>query len=139
LKRPRCSSPRLGGGNWPMAAINKCLAKKDKSRMGDNTTYHERGLAIMPTSLIQECYRRAADARRLAETASMPSNRTNFLGMEQRWLLAARSLTSERSSGGQPSAARIEKPMTQQTMHANEPKSQFAPRKGRRTKFTLQR
>jgi hypothetical protein len=91
----------------------------------------------MPTSLIEECYRRAADARRLAGTASMPTNKTNFLGMEQRWLLAARSL--KRSSGGQPSAARIEKPMTQQTMHANEPKSQFAPRKGRRIKFTLER
>jgi hypothetical protein len=122
-----------------MAATNKCLAKKDKSRTGDNTTYHKRGLAIMPTSLIEECYRRAADARRLAETASMPSNKTNFLGMEQRWLVAAHSLTSERSFGGQPSVARIETPMAQQTMHVNEPKSQPAPRKGRRTKFTLER
>jgi hypothetical protein len=93
----------------------------------------------MPTSLIEECYRRAADARRLAETASMPSNKTNFLGMEQRWLVAAHSLTSERSFGGQPSVARIETPMAQQTMHVNEPKSQPAPRKGRRTKFTLER
>jgi hypothetical protein len=91
----------------------------------------------MPTTLIEECYRRAADAKRLAETASMPTNKTNFLGMEQRWLLAARSLTSGRSFGGQ--LARREKAMAQETMHVNEPKSPSAPRRRRPTKFTLER
>jgi transposase len=98
----------------------------------------------MPTSLIDECYRRAADARRLAEAASMPSNKVNFLGMEQRWLLAARSVTAKSSSGGQASKpvaqqTILNRPVAQQTIQVKEPKSQPAPRKGRPTKFTAER
>ena len=43
----------------------------------------------MPTSLLDECYRRAREARRSAEMASMPSQKTHFLELEHRWLRAA--------------------------------------------------
>jgi hypothetical protein len=50
-----------------------------------------RGL-IMSATLVEECYRRACDARRSAEMASMPSQKTHFLEVEQRWLRAAASV-----------------------------------------------
>jgi hypothetical protein len=81
----------------------------------------------MSTSLIEECHRRAREARRSAEAASMPSKKANFLEMEQRWLLAARSVAPK-------SIAQRKQPMTQQTI---EPKT--APFKGRPTKFTPER
>ena len=81
----------------------------------------------MPTSLIEECHRRAREARRSAETASMPSRKASFLEMEQRWLLAARSVAPK-------SIAQRKEPMTQQTI---QPKT--APFKGRPTKFTPER
>jgi hypothetical protein len=40
---------------------------------------------------IEECYRRAADARRLSEAAADPSTKSEFLEIEQRWLYLARS------------------------------------------------
>jgi hypothetical protein len=82
---------------------------------------------IMSISLIEECHRRAREARRSADTASMPSKKANFLEMEQRWLLAARSVAPK-------SMAQRKKPMTQQTI---QPKS--APFKGRPIKFTPER
>ena len=36
----------------------------------------------MSTSLIEECHRRAREARRSAEAASMPSRKASFLEME---------------------------------------------------------
>ena len=63
----------------------------------------------MSTSLIEECHRRAREARRSAETASMPSRKASFLEMEQRWLLAARSVAPK-------SIAQRKEPMTQQTI-----------------------
>ena len=81
----------------------------------------------MSTSLIEECHRRACEARHSAEAASMPSRKASFLEMEQRWLLAARSV-------GPKSISQKNKPMTQQTI---EPKTaQF---KGRPIKFTPER
>ncbi|MGA7490500.1 MAG: hypothetical protein WBW74_26565 [Xanthobacteraceae bacterium] len=47
----------------------------------------------MSISLFDECYRRAHEARRSAETTSMPSQKTHFLELEQRWLRAAASVT----------------------------------------------
>jgi hypothetical protein len=44
------------------------------------------------TSLVDECYRRAQEAKRAAEMASMPSQKTHFLDLEQRWLRAAASV-----------------------------------------------
>ena len=81
----------------------------------------------MPTSLIEECHRRACEARRSAETASMPSRKANFLEMEQRWLLAARSVAPK-------SIEQRKEPMTQQTIQLK-----TAPFKGRPTKFTPER
>jgi hypothetical protein len=81
----------------------------------------------MSTSLIEECHRRACEARRSAEAASMPSRKASFLEMEQRWLLAARSVAPK-------SISQRNKPMTQQTI---EPET--APFKGRPIKFTPER
>jgi hypothetical protein len=81
----------------------------------------------MSTSLIEECHRRACEARRSAEAASMPSRKAGFLEMEKRWLLAARSVAPK-------SISQKNKPMTQQTI---EPKT--APFKGRPIKFTPER
>jgi hypothetical protein len=47
------------------------------------------------TGLVDECYRRAQEARRSAEMSSMPSQKTHFLDLEQRWLRAAESVTSK--------------------------------------------
>jgi hypothetical protein len=47
----------------------------------------------MSTSLIDECHRRAQEARRSAEMTSMPSQKTHFFELEQRWLRAAVSVT----------------------------------------------
>ena len=40
---------------------------------------------------VEECYRRAADARRLSDSAADPSTKSEFLEIEQRWLYLARS------------------------------------------------
>jgi hypothetical protein len=85
-------------------------------------------LSEEPTTLAEECYRRAAAARRLAETTSMRAKKVNFLGVEQRWLIAARSVTSK--SERAPVARR-------HTMETIQPKT--STQKGRRTKFTPER
>ena len=46
---------------------------------------------------IVECYRRAAQARRIADAAADPSERADFLAIEQRWL----SLAYAHGSGSQ--------------------------------------
>jgi hypothetical protein len=47
------------------------------------------------TNLVDECYRRAQEAKRAAEMASMPSQKTHFLDLEQRWLRAAASVAQK--------------------------------------------
>jgi hypothetical protein len=47
------------------------------------------------TSLVDECYRRAQEAKRAAEMTSMPSQKTHFLDLEQRWLRAAASVAQK--------------------------------------------
>jgi hypothetical protein len=47
------------------------------------------------TSLVDEFYRRAQGAKRAAEMASMPSQKTHFLDLEQRWLRAAESVVAK--------------------------------------------
>jgi hypothetical protein len=47
------------------------------------------------TNLVDECYRRAQEAKRAAEMASMPSQKTHFLGLEQRWLRGAKSVAAK--------------------------------------------
>jgi hypothetical protein len=58
-----------------------------------DSTFSENALVpIMPlTRRIQECYRKAANAKRKAEAATAPSIREDFLGLERRWLLLAQS------------------------------------------------
>jgi hypothetical protein len=50
---------------------------------------------------IQDCYRRAAEARRTANSASNADARSDFLALERRWLALAHGFDSEaRSAGG---------------------------------------
>ena len=78
----------------------------------------------MSTSLVDECYRRAQEAKRAAEMTSMPSQKTHFLDLEQRWLRAAESV--------RPKIVQETKaPMA-------DPKGADVPR-GRPTKFTPER
>jgi hypothetical protein len=49
----------------------------------------------MSSSLVDECYRRAGEARCSAEIASMPTQKTHFLDLEQRWLRAAESVAPQ--------------------------------------------
>jgi hypothetical protein len=44
---------------------------------------------------IVECYRRAAEARRMADRASNRPAKADFLSIEQRWLSLARSYEVE--------------------------------------------
>jgi hypothetical protein len=78
----------------------------------------------MSSSLVDECCRRAGEARRSAEMASMPSQKTHFLELEKGWLRAAESL--------RPKIVQETKaPMA-------DPKGACVPR-GRPTKFTPER
>jgi hypothetical protein len=45
--------------------------------------------------VILECYRRAAEARRMAGAATNRPARADFLAIEQRWLSLARSYEAE--------------------------------------------
>jgi len=44
---------------------------------------------------ILDCYRRAAEARRMADRASNRPAKADFLAVEQRWLSLARSYEAE--------------------------------------------
>ena len=44
---------------------------------------------------ILECYRRAAEARRMADRATNRPAKADFLAIEQRWLSLARSYETE--------------------------------------------
>jgi hypothetical protein len=44
---------------------------------------------------ILECYRRAAEARRIADSATNRPAKADFLAIEQRWLSLARSYEAE--------------------------------------------
>jgi hypothetical protein len=78
----------------------------------------------MSTNLVDECYRRAREARRSAEMASMPTQKTHFLELEQRWLRAAESVA--------PKIVRDTKPLMVKPKVADVPR-------GRPTKFTPER
>jgi hypothetical protein len=47
------------------------------------------------SSAILECYRRAAEARRIADRATNRPAKADFLAIEQRWLSLARSYEAE--------------------------------------------
>jgi hypothetical protein len=44
---------------------------------------------------IQECYLRAAEARRIAKAATDPHTKADFFALEQRWLSLARNYDFE--------------------------------------------
>ena len=48
---------------------------------------------------INDCYRRAAEARRTAEATSDAHTRSDFLLFERRWLSLARGFEAEAGSG----------------------------------------
>jgi hypothetical protein len=61
---------------------------------------------------VQECYRRAKEARRIIEaTTTTPAERADFLEVERRWLSLARGhglelkAQSKKASDAEPSAA----------------------------------
>jgi hypothetical protein len=49
------------------------------------------------SGVILECYRRAAEARRMADRATNRPAKADFLAIEQRWLSLARSMRPKRS------------------------------------------
>jgi hypothetical protein len=51
------------------------------------------------THRIEECYRKAADARRKANAATAPSIRDDVLGLQRRWLLLLQSWERSRQLG----------------------------------------
>ena len=82
----------------------------------------------MPTSLVDECYRRAQAARRSAEVASMPSQKTHFLDLEQRWLRAAESVAKTvRETGAPITQPNIAIPDVDQPSHGAQGKDVAAP------------
>jgi hypothetical protein len=44
---------------------------------------------------IQDCYRGAAKARRMADEATNPATKSDFLNIERRWLSLARGFEAE--------------------------------------------
>jgi hypothetical protein len=47
---------------------------------------------------VQECYRRAKEARRLIDTATTAAEKADLVGVEQRWLSLARELLDTKSA-----------------------------------------
>jgi ribosomal protein L17 len=47
---------------------------------------------------VQECYRRAKEARRLVDTATTAAEKADLVGVEQRWLSLARELLDTKSA-----------------------------------------
>jgi hypothetical protein len=52
---------------------------------------------------LRECYWRAAEARRIANSALDPVTKSDFLELEQRWLFLARSFQSDLHVDEEPS------------------------------------
>jgi hypothetical protein len=48
---------------------------------------------------IHDCYRRAAEARRIADVAINSDTKSDFLAFERRWLSLARGFESEDAQG----------------------------------------
>jgi hypothetical protein len=85
----------------------------------------------VPTSLVDECYRRAQAARRSAEVASMPSQKTHFLDLEQRWLRAAESVAARTIQGTKVPIAqpKIAAPDVNQPLQGTQKKDVAVPRR----------
>jgi hypothetical protein len=83
------------------------------------------------TSLIDECYRRAQEAKSAAEMASMPSQKTHFLDLEQRWLRAAASVAqkSVRETKALMAQPKIATPDVDQPLQGDQEKDVAVPRR----------
>jgi len=83
------------------------------------------------TSLVDECYRRAQEAKRAAEMASMPSQKTHFLDLEQRWLRAAESVAAKTIQGTKVPIAqpKIAAPDVNQPLQGTQKKDVAVPRR----------
>jgi hypothetical protein len=55
----------------------QCRERSQPDQMGDT---------IQIGDAIHDCYRRAAEARRIADAASNPDTKSDFLEFERRWL-----------------------------------------------------
>jgi hypothetical protein len=88
-------------------------------------------VSIVSTSLIDECYRRAQEAKRAAEMASMPSQKTHFLDLEQRWLRAAESVAAKTVQGTKVPIAqpKIAAPDVNQSLQGTQEKDVAVPRR----------
>src|SRR5262245_7994551 len=89
----------------------------------------------MSTSLVEECYRRAREARRSAEITSVPTQKTHFLELEQRWLRAAESVAPNivwetKAPAAQPKITRVRKetPDVEQPLQDAQEEDAAAPR-----------
>jgi hypothetical protein len=83
------------------------------------------------TSLVDECFRRAQEARRSAEMSSMPSQKTHFLNLEQRWLRAADSVAPKTTQETKPPMAqpKIATPDVDQPSQRAQEKDNAPPRR----------
>jgi hypothetical protein len=86
---------------------------------------------VVSTSLVDECYRRAQEAKRAAEMASMPSQKTHFLDLEQRWLRAAESVAAKTIQGTKVPIAqpKIAAPDVNQPLQGTQKKDVTVPRR----------
>ena len=90
----------------------------------------------MSINLIDECYRRAREARRSADMSSMPSQKTHFLNLEKRWLRAAESaapnvLKGTKATTAQPTITEaLKKPDLEQRLRVTQ-EEDVAPPRGR--------
>jgi hypothetical protein len=84
------------------------ILRKGPERLNRNDSVHDRQIRsteesdcegrFMPpeirSDVIVECYRRAIEARRMADAAADPSERADFLAIQQRWLSLAHDYAS---------------------------------------------
>ena len=61
------------------------------------------------SGVILECYRRAAEARRMADRATDRSAKVDFLEIEQRWLSLARTYDAETARAASRRAPRSQR------------------------------
>ena len=90
----------------------------------------------MSTNLIQECHRRAAEARRMADATIQPTERAKLLQTEQRWLIAARSVSPEGTVCGPAGAMTRVNSISQEVKQISKHGPQPLPDRKRPTKFT---
>jgi hypothetical protein len=85
--------------------------------------------SVVSTSLVDECYRRAQEAKRAAEVASMPSQKTHFLDLEQRWLRAAESVAQKSVREAPMAQPKIATPDVDQPLQGAQEKDVAVPRR----------